>query len=294
MTVTMTSGLAVACPFNSPAYAESLAHIGRPQHHASAELTVLRRPVPSGTHHDGVSPWPYLWISDDSQLQALRVEFKDLVSLAVVCQPGYLPPAGDAVLLKQHYVFDPALPTPSLSRRAQRRLDVCRDIAEFEEVPTFVAADRFHDMYRTMVERRGLTGGFFDMGLDHFRTIARVPGSLFVQVRSGTRVGAMACGIRFGRHLQLLHTVMSADGLTWNASYLLMKGLQELAIADDRLLLTGGLPTAARPGLRTFKERWANATTPVHLLRIVNDADEYARLCRGAPATCFFPAYRSV
>ena len=140
-----------ACPFNSPDYAGGLSHLGDPVHHESAGVTVLRRRIPGTSRHDGVSPWPYLWVDSDSQAAALAQDFRDLVTLTVVCQPGWVPPRplrGDVTFLKQHYVFDPDASAPVLSRRAQRRLDRCRDIAVAEEVADPQAPARFHGLHR--------------------------------------------------------------------------------------------------------------------------------------------------
>lgn len=294
----MTAAIGVtadACPFNGPAYARGLTHLGSPRWGPRSGVTILCRTTPDGSKRDGVSPWPYLWLSGGARIAALRRDFSDLVSVAAVCQPGFIPPLGesDPVLLKQHYVYDPSAPVRPLSRRAQRRLDTCRERATFEMVSDPAQHRRIIPLYRKLVERRGLYGGYFDIGQAHFDSILALPDAVVVQVRSGTAIGAMACGVRFGDRLQILHLVPSDLGLTWDASYLLMAGLQEIARREHLQLHLGGLPATARPGLRTFKERWSNRTEPVFMLRIVNDADAYAALCSARRPSDYFSAYRS-
>lgn len=80
-------------------------------------------------------------------------------------------------------------------------------------------------LYAEMIQRKGLAGGFFDMGPRHFASIARLDCGVFFRVARDGRTGAMACGVIFAGMLQILHTAMSLDGLSWNASYLLMHGL---------------------------------------------------------------------
>ncbi|WP_132032189.1 hypothetical protein [Aquabacter spiritensis] len=288
----MDSPAGATCPFNRLDYARSLRHVGAAQAHPVRPLVLLRRPIGTTGRHDGISPWPYLWL-EDGDVDALRSHFDDLVAIPVVAQPGYVPPAGvDHVLLKHHFVYDPALPTPPLSPRAHRRLEACARRACFERVVDREARMAIAGLYAGLAARRGLVGGFFDMGADHFAVLADLTDSVFVRVRAGERVGAMACGVVFGGMLQILHTVPSQDGLTWNASYLLMHGLQAMARAEGLRLFLGGLPDGAAAGLDVFKSRWTNARVPVHLIRIVNDPAAYAALAGTAATRGYFPAYR--
>ncbi len=100
------------CPFNTEFYARGLSNIGEVEMDPTFRIPVLRRPIAGTTLSDGVGPWPYLWIENDSDIEKLYVSFRHLVTLSVVTQPGYIPKAqgGDAKLLKQHYVYDPSLP----------------------------------------------------------------------------------------------------------------------------------------------------------------------------------------
>lgn len=280
------------CLFNSREYARGLSHLGVPHTHDRSGITVLSRPTPDGEHVDGIGPWPYLWL-DEAMEQALRSDFQDLVTVTAVSQPGYVPQAdSDVTLLKHHYGYDPALPRPKLSTRSRRRLDQCRDFAVFEQVVDPDERMSMFPLYRALVDRRGLTGGFFDFPREHFVVLGSDPDGLVFRVRAGDRVGAVAWAVRVGDLLQVLHTVPTADGLTWNASYLLMDGLQYLADQWGIPVYFGGMPDNASDGLRTFKERWSNITRPVHLFRIVNDPEAYARLCRGTDKGDFFPTYR--
>jgi hypothetical protein len=284
------------CPFNTPAYAAGLGHLGAVEMHAAGRFPVLRRRVPGTSLWDGVGPWPYLWVDSPSDLDALREDFRHLVTLTVVTQPGYVPRArsGEAVFLKQHFVYDPALPAPVLSRRARARLRRCEAAGTFEVVPRGEAWPAMTEAYAGLVRRRRLTGSLFDMPDDHFEAIAHLDESVFFRVRDASGTGAMACGVVFGGLLQILHTATTENGLTWNASYLLMHSLQTYSRGSGVRLLLGGMPDSGTDGLRIFKERWVNSFAPVYLLRIVNDPARYAALCSGAAAgVSFFPAYRS-
>lgn len=127
----------------------------------------------------------------------------------------------------------------------------------------------------------------------HFEAIDRLPNSVFFQVRDNHGIGAMACGLNVNGFLQVLHLVTTEYGLTWNASYLMMHGLQEYVRRHGIRLLTGGMPISGTKGLATFKARWANAFLPVYLLCIVNDAAKASQLAERRPSSNdYFPRYR--
>ncbi len=286
----------VTCPFSSPDYLGGLANLGEVEVHPAHPVAVLRRPIPGTARFDGVGPWPYRWINGPEDVEALFEGFRHLVTLTVVTQPGWEPPEEGGLnvrLLKQHFVYDPGLPTPELSRRGRRRLRKAERIGNFDVVTDPEGRLAIAELYERLKVRRSLLGGFFDMPREHFTTIAALPGAVFFRVGNPPDIGAMACGLVIGDFLQVLHMVTTESGLTWNASYLLMKGLQDEARARGLRLLTGGMPATGADGLRAFKERWANASLPVHLLCIVNDAEAYAVLSGARrPQTPFFPAYR--
>lgn len=258
-------------------------------------LAILRRPIGETPFVDGISPFPYLWLAGPDDEASLFEDFRHLVTLTVITQPGYVPSAhaGAARLFKHHFSFDPRRPAPPLSARARRRLSRCAEVAAFEEVTAFGERMAMAGLYASLVERRGLASGFFDMDAAHFASIARLDCARFFRVARDGAIGAMACAVVFGGILQVLHTCPSLDGLRWNASYLLMHGLQAYATTHDIRMLTGGLPQGSREGLHTFKSRWANGSEPVYMLKIVNDPALYARLSAGREDAGFFPAYRA-
>ncbi|UIN34046.1 hypothetical protein [Methylobacterium oryzae] len=283
-----------ACPFNTEVYAKALPNLGEVEMDPTFQLPVLRRRIPGTAYSDGVGPWPYLWIESDADIEKLYVGFRHLVTLSIVTQPGHVPKAkgDDAKFLKQHYVYDPGLPRRPLSRRARERLSRCEAHAAFEVVSNEHQRMEMVGLYEGLKHRRGLTGGLFDHGRRYFENISELNNGIFFRVLNNQGLGAMACGVEFAGILQILHTVISEHGLRWNASYLLMHGLQDYARAHRLRLLTGGMPDAGADGLRIFKERWANSFAPVYLLRIVNDRPRYAELCAGKDGDGYFPAYR--
>lgn len=283
------------CPFNTAAYVAGLTSIGTPASHVSGRFSLLSRTVAGTSWQDGVGPWPYLWVDGPDMLDALRDDFRHFLTVTVVLQPGYLPPASlkEAQLFKTHFVYDPRLPAPELSRRSFDRLAECRARARFVEVLGRGEKLEMVNLYRRLLDRRDLRGSYVDFPLAHFESIADLPGSVFFKVADAAGTGAMACAARFGDMLQVLHMASTDEGLRWNASYLLMAGMQSFACEKRVKLLTGGMPDAAPSSLGTFKTRWANDRLPVYMLQIVNQPERYADLCKDVPeGTTFFPAYR--
>lgn len=288
------------CPFSDPDYLAGLSNIGTVDTHAEQQVSVLKRKIPGTDFFDGVGPWPYRWITDESVLETLTTGFRHLLTLSVVTHPGWVPPYTKTTkteirLLKQHYMFDPAKPYRPLSRRSQRRVVDADKRGHFSVLSSLPEKLKIIPLYQVLKDRRGFSGGLFDMPSSHFEAIARLPNAAFFQVRDDEGIGAMACGVIIDDLLQILHLVTTEHGLKWNASYLMMHGLQEY-VRDHRLrLLTGGMPMAGSNGLAAFKTKWANTFLPVHLLCIVNDPATTNRLAESSPPqNGYFPPYRKV
>jgi hypothetical protein len=288
--------VAKACPFNSAAYAFSLPHLGTPDPRAGSPAVLLRRTVPGNARHDGLAPWPYLWLESHRQIDALSEAYRDFVTITAVTQPGFHPPAvfpsGDAVAMKDHFVYDPGLAFSGISKKARYHLRKAESTWSFEIVSDFGERLALAGLYDELKRRRGLDGGYFDFPPVHFEALARLPDAVYFRVRDGEGVGGMVCAVVFGDWIQVLHIALSDRGLGLGASYLLMHEILRIAETDGRLVLTGGMPRRGEPGLERFKRRWSNCLRPVFLLRIVNDRSAYARLAKGSESNAFFPAYR--
>jgi hypothetical protein len=290
--------MAVVCPFSSIEYLKGLSNIGVVDQHPSLSLAVLRRRIYGTNNQDGVGPWPYRWISDESDIELFSEGFRHLVSLCVVAQPGWKPSSTLASNvniqpLKDHFVFDPDKSVPPLSKRAIKRLSTAEHRGRFEMILSKDEQILIVWYYEQLKLRRMLIGGFFDMTSEHFASIARIPGAVFFRVKDSYDVGAMACGVVINNFLQILHIVPTLYGLSWNASYLMMYGLQDFVRQHGLILLTGGMPAEGSKGLSIFKHRWANTFLSVNMLCIVNDtstADKLADEFGYHPD--YFPHYR--
>lgn len=100
----------------------------------------------------------------------------------------------------------------------------------------------------------------------------------------------MACGAICGNELHLLHIVVGGNGLTSNASYVLMDEIIRHCVAHNIKLFLGGVPGSGDEGVLRFKVRWSNTTLSSWLLKMVIQPEVYKTLA--VPGNSFFPAYR--
>jgi hypothetical protein len=282
------------CPFHSERYLSGLSHIGVVDKRESAPVPILRRPIPGSPLFDGLGPWPYMSVASSDDIPALTDAFADLVTLTVITQPGYFPSLarGDVVHLKQHFVFDPGLPFPALSRKTRDHLKRGQKRWVFGPVEDLDERMDMERLYDDLRKRRGLTGGFFDFRRIHFETLAECENAVFFRVGDSEATVGMTCGAIFEDRLQLIHIALSEAGLQNDASYVLMQGVLDFCQDQRLLLLMGGTPRHGGAGVERFKARWSNRREPVSLVQIINQPLAYAELCRTAGDTSFFPAYR--
>ncbi len=257
-----------------------------------APCPVRLREIPGSEFRDGELPWPYVWLPEEEGA-GLSDLHPGLVTLTGVLAPSPDPPWGDhpdLVRLKDHFLHDPGLPSPELGKRSRAHLSAGR------RVWRFAVAEGPQDwrdcarLYRDLVARRGLGGGRFDFGEEHFSGLSRLPGFHLFGVRGEAGWGAMACGARHLGELHLLHLVVGDRGLRTDASYVLLDGLLAWTRELGLWLFLGGAPAGDDGGVERFKRRWSNRVWPSWLLRRVIRPEVYRELPVRDPG--FFPAYR--
>jgi hypothetical protein len=282
------------CPFHAERYLSGFPHVGVPDMRPAAPAGMLRRQIPRTGLCDGLGPWPYMWPNRFEDIAALAEIYRDLVTLTVMTRPGFRPPAArsDIVPLKPHFLLDPALPAPALSRKTLEHIRRGGKLAVFEPAEDFAARMEMERLYGEVKLRRGL-GGFLDFPRTHFDMLARHPDMVFFRARGAGATLAMTCGAMFGDRLQLLHFAASQAGLTQDAGYLLMQGVIDFCRERRLTLMMGGRPDRDGLGIERFKLRWTNRHELVFLARIVNRPDLYAELCRRNADSRWFPAYRA-
>jgi hypothetical protein len=287
--------------FDRPDYLASLPHIGVPLVLPSLPAALLRRPIFATRSFDLMGGWPYC---SAPAPDALAATHGALAATGAVSFLSILPPDADTSRyddfggfslqpLKQHFVFDPALPPVPLSKKARSNLRTAErhwriepDTAIDELVPL---ASR---LYEEMATRREVSA-IASMPAGHFDLALRVPGIETLAIRDADGVlGGLAIAACHAHQVHMLHILTDARAQTTNGAYLLMQAACE-TWGRTRPLYLGGVPSAAASsGVGQFKARWANRQAPVSLLTAILDPLRYDELAavRGDPG--FFPAYR--
>jgi hypothetical protein len=280
-------------PFHTRQYLSGFPHVGPAAFARDAPAGVLRRPIAGSDLFDGLGPWPYLRAGHGCDIAALAGAFPDLVTIAVITQPGFRPAGGeDAVLLKEHFLFDPDLPPAPLSRRARQRLRRAEGSWRIDCPESAPERMDLAPLYREVGRRRAFAGGVFDFPIAHFAALASLDGMVYFRIGRDGETAGMACGALFEDELHLLHIAIADRALPDNASYPLMQAIIDFCRERKVVMMMGGTPRTDGEGIARFKRRWTNRRAPVYLTRIVNRPDTYAALCRDRPSTTYFPAYR--
>lgn len=280
-------------PFHARRYLSGFPHVGTAVLRCGAPAGVIRRPIGASALFDGLGPWPYLR-ARHGDIAALAAAFPDLVALTVITQPGFRPEGheGSAILLKEHFLFDPDLPAPPLSRRARQRVRAAGNAWEVDCPVGEAERMELAGLYGQVARRRGFAGGFFDFPPAHFAALAGLDGMIYFRIGKDGETAGMACGALFEGELHLLHIAVADQALPQNASYPLMQAILDLCRERKLVMMMGGTPRTDGEGIARFKRRWTNRRAPVHLTKAIILPDAYAALCRDRPATAFFPAYR--
>lgn len=279
-------------PFNRHDYAQLHGlDVVQPPRAASG---VLLRAIPGTDHMDGLLPLPYVALQAE-EIDDLAASLPELISLTATLRPSDTPPARTGehrsiTPLKPHFVFDPGLPRNPLSRKSRANLHKGSRLWTPADTSRSEDWDALDTLYRALVGRRGLSGSLFDYPAGHFRALSGLPGARLFGVRDAVDWGAMACGLRYGDELHLLHVVTSSRGLASNASYVLMQALLDECAANGTRLYLGGVPRTDTGGMLRFKLRWSNRQQTSWLLGLVIQPRIYRELA--IPGNDFFPAYR--
>lgn len=257
-----------------------------------AGIPLLLRDIPGTGLRDGQLPWPYVRVAQGS-LAGLGELAAGLVSLVGVVLPvaaGDAAPSVDLVPFKSHFVFRHDLPPRALGARSLENLRAGARRWRWRAARGPADWQAFVALYRQLVARRRLAGGFFDFAPSHFAKLAELPFITLHGVHDGTEWGSMVCAAEGGGEIHFLHIVNSAEGLRTSASYVLMDAVLAAARLRGMDIYLGSTPAGDSGGVARFKTRWSNSTQPSQLLRMVIDPVAYARLAvDGNP---FFPAYR--
>jgi Acetyltransferase (GNAT) domain len=289
-------------PYSTDAYAAAFGAPYRPISVPEWETSLLLRPIAASSRQDATGCYPRTIIPAGAALPAglERLRQQGAVSVVLVLDP-LAAPSCSALLsafdvarpFKRHYLFDRSQGGVAFDRhhryeirRAARRCHVGQ-VALADHLPQWIS------LYHALAERHAITGIQRFSGR-YFAALAHLPGLVTYAAILGGRIVAMSLWLRHGERAWSHLAAADSDGYRCGASYLLYAAAID-ELRDCRLLDLGGTAGSendTRSGLARFKRGFANATADAWLCGRVLDAEAYAQLSRGLPASDFFPSYR--
>lgn len=293
-------------PFSRRDYCLSLPHLGRPVAADGLDTALLARAIPGSRRSDLVGPWPYTVAPRPglagAALAALRRDA--YVSLTMVLRPDVpadhvaalgaaLDGSAELAPLKDHYVRDPDLPTPTLRARTRQNLRLGERHWHLRRLAPTEISRVCSTLQQQLAARRRLSD-HARVPARHFRVIAELEGIEAMAAVDADGPGAVLIAARSGCETHLLHFLTSPRVIRTCGSYLLWMEAIRLWASDGCVYLGGAPGSADGPGIAQFKARWANRIAPVLLMKAVLDGEAYGALAARAPAGgTFFPAYRT-
>jgi hypothetical protein len=290
-------------PYDTAAYAATLAHIGTPWGIPEWPGALLASAIPGEPErYDLVGPWPYCTPPSAEQLPMLTAALRTqgFVTFRAFFRPDSNPPVSDlqrhgfvVTPLKEHFVFDPRLDMPTHSaktryniRRAQRRWTV--DQVSLADHHSLIA--RYHD---TLTQNRPFSA-MAALGPMHLSLLGDVPGVNTLAAFDSEGLGAALITLH-SRHSVHFHLIAGADRAYQTCAFYALYQAALDRWGQQFTLYLGGAPSAANgPGIARFKRRFANRSAPILMAYTIVDSDAYQRLvCAcAAPNPNWFPPYR--
>lgn len=290
-------------PYDTAAYAATLAHIGIPCAVPEWTGALLASAIPGEPDlYDLVGPWPYCTPPTDEQLSTLTAALHrpEFVTFRAFFRPDSNLPIlafqkhGFVVTpLKEHFVFDPQLDMPEHS--AKTRYNIRRGQRHWT-VEQVLLADH-HSLiarYHTALTQNRPFSAMAALGPTHLSLLADVRGVNTLAAFDNEGLGAALITIHTQRSVHF-HVIAGADrAYRTGAFYALYQAALD-RWGQHFTLYLGGAPSAAnRAGIARFKSRFANRRSPVFMAHAVFNVDAYHRLVRAcaAPNPTWFPPYR--
>jgi len=291
----------------SPDYTASLAGFGRPLVLACSGGSLLERAVPGSADTDAMGPYPLFCCVDWSALPADLARLAGrVVSVVVVTDPfGPGDPLGlsgafshGLTRYKDHAVIDLERPLETSAcshhRRNARKALARLMVEELDEPRRYL--ETWCGLYGELIRRHRLSG-MTCFSRESFAVQLAVPGlAAFRAVDDRGETAGMVLWYCQGEVAYYHLAAYSERGYVEKASYALFWRSAERLRDRVRWLSLGagaGATCDGSDGLTRFKRGWTSLLRPTYLGRHVASPRRYAELCRGRPASDFFPAYRA-
>jgi hypothetical protein len=290
----------------SPEYLASLADLGRPLPLPRSGGFLVERRIPGSETVDAMGPYPIFCCRDWSALADDMADLGDRVVTVVLVTDPFGPddPAGlsgafshGLVHYKDHHIIDLEVSLESSAcshhRRKSRKALAQLEVEEIVEPRAYL--ETWCELYAELIRRHRITG-VSRFSREAFDRQLAAPGlTAFRAVADTKEIVGMVLWYCQGEVGYYHLAAYSPRGYAESASYALFWASAERLRDRVRWLSLGagaGATCDGTDGLTRFKRGWSPLVRPTYLGRHVVCPRHYTALCRGRPATDFFPAYR--
>jgi hypothetical protein len=292
-------------PYATLAYADTLAHVGRPVHVVEWQTYVIARDW-KGRAMDAIGPYPITCLADESDLGSgldlLRKE--GFVSITLVVEDLLGPPIDKlqqtfdfARPFKTHYLVDEAGGTyqPSKHHRYEIRR-AARAGVEVRVVPLLDILDAWIGLYDGLITNHRIVGAQ-RFPRESFEVLANCDGLVTVAAFVGQDLVSCHLWIEYKGFVWSHLAASSALGYSNGAAYAVCD--QSIRTFSGKVIDLGGaagVNDASDNGLARFKAGFSNRQHRAYLCGAVLDTKAYLALCANTDAarSDYFPAYRAL
>ena len=292
-------------PYATPAYAKTLAHVGRALYVPAWGTCVIARDW-HGRAEDAVGPYPISCLASDSDLEMGLEDIRKagFVSVTLVVDGLLGPPISRlrntftvARPFKTHYLVDEAIGAyqPSKHHRHELRRAAQRGV-EVRIVPLLDILDAWIGLYDGLVSRHRIAG-VQRFPRESFEALANCEGLSAIAAFIGEELVSCHLWFQYKEFAWSHLAATNALGYASGAAYAVYD--HSIRNFSGHLINLGGgagIGDAADDGLARFKAGFSNRTHSAYLLGSVLDPATYQALCierRGVDAGDYFPAYRA-
>lgn len=290
-------------PYDLAVYAATLSHLGTPVAVAGWHGRLLKCAIPGvADRFDAMGPWPYGSPPQVEQLALLyhALQAQGFVTVraffrpdAPLCAAAWQQTGFTLVLLKEHFVFDPARDWPAHGAKSRYNIRRGRRLWCVEPL---ALADHYHTIaaYHEQLVHSRRFSTLAALPPAHFAALVDVPNVHVLGAWDKEGLGAALITVHDAASVHFHAIVGAARAYQCCAFYALYAAAIE-RWAASRTIYLGGAPSSPNgQGIAHFKARFANRRAPVYMMQAVLDAERCQQLVTAYPgaSSTWFPPYR--
>lgn len=287
--------------FSYEAYARTLSHIGKAVWLPTSQCWAIERDIRGSGRKDLMGTYPMMGpISDDALFVDLNNLAEKYVSFVGITNPmlpvGWSPSINELASITQykpHFVADLSLnPATWLGPTAIRNIGYAQKHFSFRELFPAQGWKELANLYR-ILKRRVKHLGYADFSRDQIERQCCIQGARVFTIQGSNACDGAALVYVADSVVYFHLAAYSSEGYANRGGYALVAGaLDALRESGVRWAHLGGAPDGPNgEGIAEFKRRLSTETRMSHIVKVVMQPYEYARLSGGIHAG-YFPSYR--